>query len=85
MPTYDYCCTACGYQAEVMQKMQETPLKECPQCHALTLKRGIGGGIGVSFIGESWFKNGYTSAKKEENNPKENCCPCGKNQNSCSS
>ena len=32
MPIYGYRCNSCGAQDDVMQKMSEAPLTECPAC-----------------------------------------------------
>ena len=44
MPFYEYACQACGHRLEVMQKMSDEPLKECPQCHKAELKKLISAG-----------------------------------------
>ena len=30
MPIYEYRCSSCGAQKDVMQKMSEAPLTKCP-------------------------------------------------------
>lgn len=32
MPTYVYACRECDERLEVVQKMSDAPLKECPKC-----------------------------------------------------
>jgi len=32
MPIYDYSCSSCGLQKDVMQKMSDAPLGTCPEC-----------------------------------------------------
>jgi putative FmdB family regulatory protein len=83
MPTYGYHCTACTHKCDVFQKITEEPLTKCPACQKESLKRGPGGGIGLSFSngGQGFYINDYASASPA---PKtEGCCPCGKNQGSC--
>lgn len=41
MPFYEYSCQACGHRLEVMQKMSDAPLEECPECHQRDLKKLI--------------------------------------------
>jgi putative FmdB family regulatory protein len=38
MPNYDYDCTACGAEVEILHPMSETR-KKCPECGRLQLKR----------------------------------------------
>jgi putative FmdB family regulatory protein len=44
MPFYEYACQACGHRLEVMQKMSDAPLTECPECHKPELKKLISAG-----------------------------------------
>lgn len=32
MPIYGYKCTSCGHEQDVMQKMSDAPLTDCPSC-----------------------------------------------------
>ena len=32
MPIYAYKCSDCGFEQDVMQKMSDAPLTECPSC-----------------------------------------------------
>ena len=32
MPIYEYRCSSCGAQDDVIQKMSDTPLTKCPVC-----------------------------------------------------
>ncbi|GAB6089016.1 FmdB family zinc ribbon protein [Spirochaeta dissipatitropha] len=63
MPSYDYECTACGYQFEEFQAMSDPLLTDCPSCGESTLKRLIGGGLGVIFKGSGFYVNDNRSAK----------------------
>ena len=33
MPIYAYTCTACGHELEVLQKISEPALTQCPECN----------------------------------------------------
>jgi putative FmdB family regulatory protein len=82
MPTYDYFCTNCSYQEEVIQKMTDSSLIECRQCKKPTLKRGPGGGIGLQFLGTGFYLTDYPSSSEKPSTP---CCPCEKSTCSNSS
>lgn len=84
MPTYEYRCTDCGHQLEVLQKITEEPLKKCPECNQDTLKRGPGGGIGLSFQGTGFYITDYNKKPLPPSDSPQ-CCPCGKNKSSCDS
>lgn len=55
MPTYDYECDACGHTFDAFQNMSDAPLKKCPSCNKLKLRRLIGGGLGVIFKGSGFY------------------------------
>jgi putative FmdB family regulatory protein len=59
MPTYEYTCTKCGYAFEQFQSMKDAPLKKCPKCSKLGLKRLIGGGAGLIFKGSGFYITDY--------------------------
>jgi putative FmdB family regulatory protein len=74
MPTYDYECLDCGYTFEVFQKINESPLKNCPQCKG-TLKRLIGAGSGLIFKGSGFYITDYkkgSSKEKKKDETKKN-------------
>jgi putative FmdB family regulatory protein len=59
VPTYDYHCSACGYEFEKFQKMSEGPARKCPECGELKLKRLMGTGAGVIFKGSGFYETDY--------------------------
>ncbi|NLK42341.1 MAG: zinc ribbon domain-containing protein [Planctomycetes bacterium] len=61
MPTYDYQCDACGHGFEEFQSITASPLKKCPQCGKLKLKRLLGTGAGLIFKGNGFYQTDYRS------------------------
>ena len=55
MPTYDYECTKCSHTFDAFQSMSDEPLRKCPSCGRNTLRRLIGGGLGVIFKGSGFY------------------------------
>ena len=41
MPIYDYKCSDCEHQIEVIQKISDKPKVACPKCNKKTLKKLI--------------------------------------------
>ena len=83
MPTYDYFCTECNHQDEILQKMTDVPLSTCPQCGKSTFVRKIGKGLGLQFQGSGFYATDYndspaSSEKKDSATPSKGC-GCGKN------
>jgi len=59
MPTYEYECRACGKHVDVFQSMKDAPLKKCPACGKMQLKRLVGAGAGIIFKGSGFYCNDY--------------------------
>lgn len=61
MPTYDYRCDACGHEFEEFQFIKENPLKKCPECKKMKLRRLIGPGAAIVFKGSGFYQTDYRS------------------------
>ncbi|MFQ6048874.1 MAG: FmdB family zinc ribbon protein [Phycisphaerae bacterium] len=62
MPTYEYLCQACGQRIEKYQSITARPIRLCPACGRLQLKRLVGAGSGVLFRGSGFYQTDYRSA-----------------------
>ncbi|MFW6052594.1 MAG: FmdB family zinc ribbon protein [Desulfosalsimonas sp.] len=77
MPIYEYQCSKCGRVHEVLQKMSDAPLSECPECSG-TLNKRISQ-CTFHLKGTGWYATDYanssktnsSSGRKEESTPKE--------------
>ena len=67
MPHYDYECQSCGYVFEVFQKMNDEPVKKCPQCGG-KVKKLIGAGGGLIFKGSGFYITDYKRNNQNRNN-----------------
>jgi len=38
MPIFDFKCEACGYSKELLRKISDSIVTECPECHKETFK-----------------------------------------------
>lgn len=66
MPIYEYICTDCGKEFEVIQKASEAPLTQCEACGG-TLEKKLSL-TSFQLKGSGWYKDGYqqsSGAKKE--------------------
>ncbi|MFO7253792.1 MAG: zinc ribbon domain-containing protein, partial [Actinomycetes bacterium] len=54
MPTYQYACTACSEQLEVVQKFTDDPLTECPSCKGRLRK--VFSPVGIVFKGSGFYR-----------------------------
>jgi len=71
MPTYDYICENCGHKFERFQSITASPLRKCPVCGRIELKRLVGSGSGLIFKGSGFYQTDYRSesykkSKKDE-------------------
>ncbi len=64
MPIYEYVCTECEHAHEALQKMSDDPLKECPACGKLTLKKKISAS-GFRLRGSGWYETDFKSGKQK--------------------
>ncbi len=64
MPIYEYQCTECGYQTEVLQKISDDPMKDCPQCGKLTMKKMVTAAA-FRLKGGGWYETDFKSGKKK--------------------
>jgi putative FmdB family regulatory protein len=72
MPTYDYICGSCGQGFEQFHAITAKPLRKCPKCGKVSLKRLIGSGAGIIFKGSGFYQTDYRSEsyKKGEKSEK---------------
>lgn len=69
MPIYEYECTNCHQQFDLMQKLHDAPATQCPQCFKDTAIRLVSA-AGFQLKGSGWyatdFKNPKSDSKKKE-------------------
>jgi putative FmdB family regulatory protein len=66
MPIYEYRCGACGREHEVLQKVSEPPLTECPACGKPALQKLLTA-AGFQLKGSGWYATDFKAgAKKSE-------------------
>ncbi|MCP4751793.1 MAG: zinc ribbon domain-containing protein [Proteobacteria bacterium] len=77
MPIYEYICEHCEEEVEVIQKISEEPLTQCPSCSENTLKKKTSMSA-FHLKGGGWYKDGYgnsngdTSASNNGNSSSNN-------------
>ena len=70
MPIYEYVCTDCEHELEVLRKINDPPLVECPACHQNTLKKIISASA-FHLKGTGWYETDFSGKKKQtEETPK---------------
>lgn len=66
MPIYEYECRACGHEFEVMQKMSEPVLVDCPDCDRPSLKKLISP-VAFRLKGTGWYETDFKNNPKSAN------------------
>ncbi len=66
MPIYEYACSDCFHEFEVMQKMSDEPVKACPECGKERAKRLVSAPK-FKLKGSGWYETDFKNkpAKKE--------------------
>ncbi|WP_370681180.1 FmdB family zinc ribbon protein [Comamonas sp. GB3 AK4-5] len=72
MPIYAYLCGACGHAKDVLQKLSDAPLTQCPACSAAAFAKQLTA-PGFQLKGTGWyatdFKGGASSAASAKTEP----------------
>ena len=64
MPIYEYQCGACEHRCEVLRKISDEPLTECPDCGKNELSKLISA-AGFRLKGNGWYETDFKSGKKK--------------------
>ena len=54
MPIYAYKCESCGHAKDVLQKLSDAPLTDCPACGQATLRKQLTA-AGFQLKGSGWY------------------------------
>lgn len=54
MPIYAYRCEECGFAKDVLQKMSDAPLSDCPSCGKSSFKKQVTA-AGFQLKGSGWY------------------------------
>ena len=64
MPTYQYLCTACGHEFEVVQSFSDDALSSCEKCQGQVRK--VYNSVGIVFKGSGFYKTDSRSSTTEK-------------------
>ena len=65
MPIYEYECTSCHHKFDLMQKISDQPVKQCPQCFEETAIRLVSA-AGFQLKGSGWYATDFKNKAKPE-------------------
>jgi putative FmdB family regulatory protein len=62
MPIYAYRCASCGHAKDVLQKLSDPPLTQCPACGAQTFSKQVTA-AGFQLKGSGWYVTDFKGDK----------------------
>lgn len=70
MPIYEYKCSACNYQFDAIQKMNDEPIKTCPHCAEDKAVRLVSA-AGFQLKGSGWYATDFKTKPKSDTSTKQ--------------
>ncbi len=67
MPFYEYECPNCGFRDEVLQKINDKPLKKCPSCGKNGLRKLMSAPV-FRLKGSGWYETDFKGDKENKRN-----------------
>ncbi|HUF81369.1 MAG TPA: FmdB family zinc ribbon protein [Burkholderiales bacterium] len=64
MPIYEYRCGECGFQKEFLQRMNDAPLSDCPECGKAALIKLLSA-AGFQLKGTGWYVTDFRDNKSK--------------------
>ncbi|KAF0206313.1 MAG: regulatory protein FmdB [Gallionellaceae bacterium] len=74
MPIYEYRCSACGTQKDVMQKMSDAVLTTCPHCEQEAFTKQLSA-AGFQLKGNGYYATDFKNAPAAKSEP-SGCSSC---------
>ena len=81
MPIYAYRCESCGFDKDVLQKMSDAPLTQCPSCGADTFRKQVTA-AGFQLKGSGWYVTDFRGGNGGKNGAATGAKPAGENASS---
>jgi putative FmdB family regulatory protein len=63
MPIYEYACKSCGHVFDVLQKMSDDPLVDCPECGAAELRKLVSA-PSFRLKGGGWYETDFKTGNR---------------------
>lgn len=64
MPIYDYQCQNCDKELEVLQKISDSPLQDCPECGESALRKRVSAAA-FRLKGGGWYETDFKTGNKK--------------------
>ena len=83
MPIYEYRCGECGHQKEVLQRISDAPLTNCPECGKPAFNKMVTA-AGFQLKGTGWYATDFRNSGKKPAAKSDKPADSGKTQESAS-
>ena len=64
MPIYEYKCSKCGHQFEIIQRFSDNPLESCPECGQKSIKKLVSA-PSFRLKGGGWYETDFKTGSKK--------------------
>ena len=58
MPIYAYACSACGFRQDILQRLSDAPVSQCPSCHEASFSKQLTA-PGFVLKGSGWYATDF--------------------------
>jgi len=65
MPIYAYRCAACGHAKDVLQKLSDAPLADCPACGEPRFEKQVTA-AGFQLKGSGWYATDFRNGQAQK-------------------
>ena len=67
MPIYEYRCGNCSHELEALEKVSDSPMRKCPECGKLTLRRQMSA-PSFRLKGAGWYETDFKGDGEKKRN-----------------
>ncbi|MAJ85279.1 MAG: FmdB family transcriptional regulator [Gammaproteobacteria bacterium] len=64
MPIYEYKCSKCEHQFEIIQRFSDNPLESCPECGQTSIKKLVSA-PSFRLKGGGWYETDFKTGSKK--------------------
>jgi len=64
MPIYEYKCSKCEHQFEVIQRFSDNPIESCPECNEKQVKKLVSA-PSFRLKGGGWYETDFKTGSKK--------------------
>ena len=64
MPIFDFKCEVCGCSKELLRKISDPIMTECPECHKATFKKQVSA-PSFQLSGSGWYVTDFKNKSKD--------------------